>query len=303
LYAGLTSGSYGWVYTKENLLTRPLDVSFKLRKILPLECDYGMGDTGFYLGQLDKDWLTSPKRRENVDLFLATAIAYGNMGWLVADFDPSEPFYVEALARSYYMMQQLQQQYAFSEPRVIEYADGTGKFLKPSEAIASGAPAEGHLHVAYENGTEIWVNRASAGAWTVTEPSGATHELPASGWLAINSQNHFHEESANLSGHRIDAVQAPEYEFLDGRGQWTENGNLGATGSVAMRRTGDGLWELIDIYGNNRIAFRAAKAISVMAYDPDGKSLGKVEFTSPQPGWYDFKPVPGGRRYVCATAP
>ena len=30
----------------------------------------------------------------------------------------------------------------------------------------------------------------------------------------------------------------------------------------------DGLLELIDIYGNDRIAFRAGKAISVMAYDP-----------------------------------
>jgi len=303
LYAGLTSGSYGWVYTKENLLTRPLDVSFKLRKILPLECDYGMGDTGYYLAQLDKDWLTSPKRREYVDLFLATAIAYGNMGWLVADFDPAEPFYVEALARSYYMMQQLQQQYAFSEPKVIEYADGAGKFLNPSEAIATGARAEGHLHVVHENGTEVWVNRASAGAWTVTDSSGATHELPVSGWLAINSQNHFREESATVSGHRIDTVQAPDCDFLDGRGQWTENGNLGATGSVALRRSGEGLLELMDIYGNNRIAFRAAKATGVMAYDPDGKSLGKVEFTSPQPGWYEFKPVAGGRRYVCATAP
>ncbi len=303
LYAGLTSGSYGWVYTKGNLLTEPLDVAFKLRKILPLECDYGMGDTGYYLGQLDKDWLTSPKRREYLDLFLATTIAYGNMGWLVTDFDPAEPFYVEALARSYYMMQQLQQQYAFSEPTVIEYADRTGKFLNPSESVTTGALAVGHLHVVYASGTEVWVNRASAGAWTVTDPSGTACELPVSGWLAINSKNHFREESANLSGHRIDAVQASEFEFLDGRGQWTENGNLGATGSVALRHPDDGLLELIDIYGNDRITFRAAKAISVMAFDPQGQSLGKVEFTSPHPGWYEFKPVARGRRYVCATAP
>jgi len=60
---------------------------------------------------------------------------------------------------------------------------------------------------------------------------------------------------------------------------------------------------LIDIYGNDRIAFGAAKATSVMAYDPQGKSLGKVEFTSPKQGWYEFKPVPGGRRYACLTTP
>ena len=102
-----------------------------LRKIHPLECDYGMGDTSYYLSQLDKNWTTSPKRREYLDLLLATTIAYGNMGWLVTDFDASEPFHVEAMARSYYMMQQLQQQYAFSEPKVIEYADRDGEVPQP----------------------------------------------------------------------------------------------------------------------------------------------------------------------------
>jgi hypothetical protein len=68
---------------------------------------------------------------------------------------------------------------------------------------------------------------------------------------------------------------------------------------VALRHTGEGLLELIDIYGNDRIAFRATKAMSLMAYEPQGKSLGNVEFTSPHPGWYEFKPVARGRRYVC----
>jgi hypothetical protein len=299
----LTSGSYGWVYTKVNLLTEPLDVSFMLRKIHSLECDYGMGDTAYYLRQMDKEWSTSPKKREYLDLFLATTIAYGNMGWLVTDFGSSEPFHTEAMARSYYMMQQLQQQYAFSEPKLIEYADHNGKFLTPSEAMATGALAEGRLHVVYENGTEVWVNRAPAGNWTVSDSSHTMHELPPSGWLAFNAKTHFSEQSVNAFGHRIDTVQAPEYEFLDGRGQWTEFPNLGATGSVALRHTGDGLLELIDIYGNDRIAFSAAKATSVMAYDPTGKSLGKVEFISSKPGWYEFKPVPGGRRYVCVITP
>jgi hypothetical protein len=302
LYAGLTSGSYGWVYTEVNLLTEPLNVSFKLRKITPLECDYGMGDTGYYLSQIDKDWATSPKRREYLDLFLATTIAYGNMGWLATDFDPAGPFNIEAMARSYYMMQQLQQQYAFVEPKTIEYADRSGKFLTPSQALASGANAEGRLHVVYENGTEVYVNRAPAGTWTVMDASHSPHELPVSGWLAFNTHNHFSEMSATVAGHRFDYIQAPDFEFLDGRGQWTEFGNLGASGSVALRHSGEGMLELIDIYGNQRIDFRASSATSVFAYDAEGKSLGKVELTTPRSGWYEFKPVTGGRRYVCAAA-
>jgi hypothetical protein len=45
MYAGLESGSYGWVYTDMNLLKAPLDVAFHLMQIHPLQCDYGIGDT------------------------------------------------------------------------------------------------------------------------------------------------------------------------------------------------------------------------------------------------------------------
>jgi hypothetical protein len=238
------------------------------------------------------------------------------------------------MARSYYMMQQLQQQYAFAEPRTIEYADRAGKLLTPSQALATGANAEGRLHVVYENGTEVYVNRpaaqsldsslpnssslraagrATAGTWTVMDASRTLHELPASGWVVFNPHNHFFEMSGNIASGRIDYVQAPEFEFLDGRGQWTEFGNLGAAGSVALRRSADGLLEFIDVYGNERIAFRALTATSeegtasrpptksMIAYDAEGKSLGPVELTSPRQGWYEFKPLPGGRRYVCAA--
>ena len=298
LYAGLTSGSYGWVYTKVNLLTQPLDVSFMLRKIHPLECDYGMGYTPYYLEQLDPHWAKSPKRRDYIDLYLATAIAYGNMGWLVTELDHSEPFAVEALVRSYYMMQQLQQQYAFVPPKLVEYADSMGRFQSPSQALATGAIADSRVHVAYDNGTEVFVNRSSQGPWTVKDSSGKSVELPVSGWLVFTPGDKFYESSANVDGRRMDYVKSAEFEFLDGRGQWTEHGNLGASGSVALRPQAGGALELIDLYGNDRIAFKSSQGGSLIAYAPEGKDLGSVAITSPRQGWYEFKPLPGGRRYV-----
>ena len=143
LYAGLESGSYGWVYTDLNLLTYPLDVAFQLNSIHPLEADYGMGYTHYYLDKLDPKWRQSPKRREYIDLFLATTIAYGNMGWLVTEFE-DRPFHWEAMARSYYMMQQLQQQYAFVRPKAIEYAGPGGEMLNPSEGARHGR--DRHIH-------------------------------------------------------------------------------------------------------------------------------------------------------------
>ena len=303
LYAGLSSGSYGWAYTDVNLLTHPLDVAFMLHKIHPLECDYGMGYTGYYLDQIDPQWTTSPKKREYLDLFLATTIAYGNMGWLPTEFKIEEPFGVEALTRCYYMVQQLQQQYAFIEPKTIEYADANGRFLSASQAQATGAINDSRLHVVYENGTEVFVNRSSQGVWSVRDDRGRTVELPVSGWLAFDPALRFYEVSANHEGRRIDYVTAPEFEFLDGRGQWTVQGNLGATGSVALRQRTGGILELIDIYGNNRIDFAAGTSGTLMAYDPAGQSLGKVDVSSPRPGWQEFKPRPGGRLYLFAPVP
>jgi hypothetical protein len=300
LYAGLASGHYGWVYTPANLLTHPLDVAFMAHKIHPIESEYGMGYTYYYLSLLDKDWLTSPKKREYVDLFLATTIGYGNMGWLVNDFGLDNAFGIEAMARSYYMMQQLQQQYAFVRPKTIEYADRTGRFVTASLAHSTGVIADSRLHVEYENGTHVYVNRGTQGTWSVKDGEEKSVELPVNGWLVYNAKNGFYEASANVSGRRVDHVKAAEFEFLDGRGQWSERGSLGAAGSVARRDRSAGVVELIDIYGNDRIAFEAKAPGAVIAYDPEGKNLGKVDVKSIRSGWYEFKPLPNGRKYVFA---
>lgn len=297
LYAGLESGSYGWVYTDVNLLVHPVDPVFKLYKIHPLEAGYGMGYTHYYLDRMDPGWKTSPKRSYYLDLFLATTIAYGNCGWLVTDWGLDEPFGIAAMARSYYLLQQLQQQYAFVRPRRIEYADPGGQLLDPSRAYATGAIRQSRLHVEYENGTHVWVNRSEEGNWTVRDASGRPVELPPAGWLAWNETNGLVELSALVEGRRVDYVRAPEYEFLDGRGQWTEYGRLGSTGSVVRRDRPDGAAELIDIYGNDRIAFEAP-AGRLLAYDPNGNELGEVEMEEHKPGWRTFRPIAGARSYV-----
>ncbi|MCW5980755.1 MAG: hypothetical protein KIT09_21925 [Bryobacteraceae bacterium] len=298
LYAGLESGSYGWVYTNYNLLTEPLDVSFQLHKMHPLQADYGMGYTHHYLDRMDPKWRESPKRRDYLDLFLATTIGYGNMGWLATDWGLDDAFGVEALARSYYMMQQLQQQYAFIPPKKIEYAARNGGFESASQAHASGAIADSRLHVEYDNGARVYVNRSTEGVWTVKDGQGRAVDLPPSGWLVFNPSNGFYELSANEGGRRIDWVKAPDYEFLDGRGQWTQRGALAASGSVVRRARAEGVVELIDIYGNDRIGFEASGPGQILAYDAEGKSLGKVDVKSPRAGWYEFSPVANGRMYV-----
>ncbi len=301
MYAGLESGSYGWVYTDVNLLTHPPDPVFKLYKIHPLEASYGMGYTHYYLDRLDPKWKESSRRRHYVDLFLATSIAYGNLGWLVTDWGLDDPFGVEAMARSYYMLQQLQQQYAFVRPRRIEYAGPGDRLLDPSRAHATGAIAGGRIHIEYENGTHVWVNRGTEGIWTVRIEGGESFRLPPAGWVAWNESAGLLEFSAELNGRRVDYVRAAEYEYLDGRGRWTEYGRVGAAGGVARRDRPGGVVELIDIHGNDRIAFEAP-AGAVLAYDPEGRLLGPVATKTLRAGRLEFKPVSGARRYVFTPA-
>ena len=116
--------------------------------------------------------------------------------------------------------------------------------------------------------------------------------------MAVNPSAGFYEISANRNGRRIDYVISKDYEFLDGRGEWTENGNLAATGSVAMRRKAGGMLELIDLVGNERIAFSTQRSGVLVAYDSDDRQLSRIELTPLRSNWYIFKPVSGGRRYV-----
>jgi hypothetical protein len=60
MYAGLESGSYGWVYTDVNLLKHPIDPAFQLLKIHPLEADYGMGYTYHYLESSTRNGVRRP---------------------------------------------------------------------------------------------------------------------------------------------------------------------------------------------------------------------------------------------------
>ncbi len=40
----------------------------------------------------------------------------------------------------------------------------------------------------------------------------------------------------------------------------------------------------------------------LVGFDWDGKTLGKVAVKSPRPGWYEFRPLDGGRRYLFSAA-
>jgi hypothetical protein len=312
LYAGLTDGNYGLAYTDVDLSEEPLNVAFDLHKIHPLECDIGMPWTS---GFFKKPGWDSPERiEESIDHFIAATIAYGHIGWLV-----EEAHGIRRTCRSYYMLQQLQKRCAMQRPRSIHYADGQGNWVTVSQALASGAIRDSRLRVVYENGLTILVNGskknwalrlgppdggqaqgspASAGQALRTRSRKAV-ELPPWGWYASHPQTRFFEASRLVDGKRADIVESPEYDYLDGRGTLTQGRSLTTAGAAVLKRARTGRAEIIDIEGNEEIAFKPGGSVTgnLTAYDADAKPLGRVALVR-KGGWLTFKPVEGGRRYI-----
>jgi len=217
IYAGLADGNYA----QTNVPLSPeneLLVDFDLLKLHPLEMDVGMG------------WLNGPPDEQKLDRFLAQTIAYGHLGYLLT---PDWP--LPAIAKSYYVMQQIQERYLLVPVADIRYYDGQ-RWLDSSAAIRTGAIAHRQVQVRYRNGLHVYVNHHPQEAWEV-RCGGETYSLPPDGFLVWRREKprDFVAFSALVNEHRMDWVQSPRYTYLDTRGQRTAFRGIEARGSWVMR--------------------------------------------------------------------
>ncbi len=268
MYAGLATGNYALAYQSRGLHERPLDVSFALHRIHPLECDIGMGWTAHYIR-------TPVSPDADVDRLVAATLAYGHIGWLVED-----SYGMERVGRCYYMLQQIQSRYALVRPRQIRYSDGKGRWESASEAVCSGLLNASRLHVEYANGLQLFVN-GSEGNWRVTRGR-QTWTLPPWGWVAWDDNGLF-EVSALQEGKRFDYVIGPEYEFLDGRGARMTMGALCSEHGVALRKRRH-RWTLTLMHPGSPVGVRAPEG-SWYACSPAGARLQRLTPPRDAQGW------------------
>ena len=102
MYAGLVDGNYGqdkFYRFDEN----PWLVDFDLRRIHPLECDFGMGSPPNFFWRANVD----PKSKTAIDRFLAATIAFGHTGFLLT-------YNNAAVRRSYSLIQPIAAEYDVS---------------------------------------------------------------------------------------------------------------------------------------------------------------------------------------------
>jgi hypothetical protein len=204
---GLVDGNYGQTYNPDRKIPTPLFVDFQLLKTHTLGGDLGMGSCSYMF--TDK---AHPDTQDYYD-FVASEIAFGNIGlqepYAYLSLDP-KIFHASIL--TYFMIQQLQEQYVMEPVDQIRYFDGQ-KLIDTDQAVASDVQLQSRVYVRYKNGLEIWANCNPEGKTWSVECDGRMYILPKGGWLAKGKD--LLEFSATVDGRRVDYSAGRNYTYVD----------------------------------------------------------------------------------------
>ena len=183
---------------------RPVLVDYDLLKVHPLAVNHGMG---YY-----SRWHRTRRGRlsdEDMDKYRSQELAYGHAGF----FNTGVMQNLTQTLREYYIVQSLQSAYAPAKVKRIRYLfdvgpSGDGQWVSARVACRTAAPRK--IHVAYDNGLELWINDHREG-WSV-----AGHVLPAHGFVARGPGIQASTARRN-EGCVADYVETPTRIFADPR--------------------------------------------------------------------------------------
>ncbi len=222
------TGDYG-IYNGHQRLFSP---EFKLKRLHHLSGFHGMGLMyRFYemppFSRFHSSTTTFGNDDVQLDDYRACEILYGNGGYVCHDFANWRYYLTECL-----LVGHLQQFYSAQQVREVRYwYDGSWATL--SELVRRAVvpnivpwnpqtAAFGRIHVEYENGLNVVVNRQKED-FLVRECRESGVVLPRSGWVAWRSEPPLLAYSAYWPGttHRVDFLQddATGLQYLDPRGE------------------------------------------------------------------------------------
>jgi len=308
LYAGHVDGNYAQV--RLNPDKDPWIVDFDLRRIHPLECDFGMGNLDMFTAT-PKD-PKDPVLPEMLDRFLAATLAFGHAPYLCIDamFSPrqhhafgytlgSAKYDPEAglplVLRSYFMVRPASERYSLATAEEILYLGPDGTWRDVSAAVLSGDWKMNRIAVRYSDGTCVVANgdrtnRLSAVAF------GRRLDLPPCGYAVWNDRSGLEVEASDRGGARTDYASCGDYIYFDTRTSGAETVRKNARGiGIAVCRREDGGWEILPFGG--MVAFRICGS-SARALDETGKDLGPAVLSRTADGFVAVKPVSGAFSYL-----
>jgi hypothetical protein len=291
-YSGLTDGNYGQDQAAQ-LYKNPWLVDFDLRKIHPLNCNFGMGSPAMFWGRDN-----IPGGEAAMDQFFAATIAFGHTSFLLPlSNDPTLSL------RSHFMLLALHSRYALANAQTIRYADAGGNLLETSRAVASGDFERNQIVTQYDDGTTTVVN-GNADEWMRVQVGKRKIALPPFGYAGWNRDGKIEVFSGETDSHRADYSASPDYIFVDGRGSFTRFDKSAGNGPAVCRLTGKDLkpgeFEIIPL--QNADCGFAITATSAVALDESGKELGTAQ-TRAARGLTYIVPVAGAFSYRVAGTP
>jgi len=313
-YAGLADGNYAQLGIDSQ--RDPWIVDFDLRKVHPLECDFGCGSLGMFNPKAGK--VGQPGFDADVDQFLAATLAFGHtpfllsrclidggndgFGYVAAKMTAAE---AERLyqpekglpyaLRSYFMVQSAAAHYSKATAERIRYLSDDGRWRSASAAIAEGDGRMNRIAVSYSDGTCVVANgdrtnRLSAVAF------GRRLDLPPCGYAVWNDRSGLEVEASDRGGARTDYASCGDYIYFDTRTSGAETVRKNARGiGIAVCRREDGGWEILPFGG--MVAFRICGS-SARALDETGKDLGPAVLSRTADGFVAVKPVSGAFSYL-----
>ena len=277
-YSGLTDGNYAQD-REYDLAVGPWLVDFDLRRMHPLECNFGMGmiDAHFYATPG-----TAPADRSvALDRFFAATVAFGHPGYLLPERHAAQRRYADVKVgeeefRSYYLIQAIASKYTVSDVRTIKYGCADGRLLSTEEAIMSNECDKMQVLSSYSDGTVTAAN-GSTDAWFSFGLAGMEVKLPPNGLFAISGDRKACAWIGEHEGRRAEFAISPDYVYLNGRGAFARLPG-GATDGICVRRPLDGKAEEVIPFGAKRIELPYV-ADRIEALDETG---GVIETVVPQ---------------------
>ena len=299
LYAGLADGNYALAYDGRPLAKEPLLPVFDLYQIHSRECDIGMGWTANFCDAIP-NWHAPENIDRAIDRFLLHTLAYGHIGWLV-----EEVHGLSRVCRSYYMLQQVQAQYALQIPTRIAYWNGSA-LRTVSQALVLDLPrSRRQLYIEYPGGLRLWFNDHPADAWHVQAgPQELT--LPPAGWAAVDSKAGLFSFSALDSTSKVDYLRSSAYTYLDGRGHRFEMPEAAADGSLVIRPLPKNALEILRISGAGPFSIHRpykvrGACVACEVEDAEGHPLAAPVWVN-SPGETRIQPVERALKYILRFA-
>ena len=308
-YAGLADGNYGQLGVRAD--KDPWIADFDLKRLHPLECDFGVGNLDMFLPGLTRD-SSAPELVGAVDRFLAATLAFGHTAFLVLDMmkerrcDTGDGYPditnrdtpaagLPFALRSYHMVRPAAALYTQAAAEEILYLCGDAGWLGVSAAILSGDRRMQQIAVRYSDGTCVVAN-GHAGKRLAGRVFGRDVDLPPCGYMAWNEARGLEIESGDRTGARTDYSASADAIYLDTRSSPCPAGFPMARGKglATCRREGAG-WEIVPVRGevSFRIAGRSARAL-----DEAGADIGEAVVARDGDGFARIRPVDGAFSYI-----